>query len=122
MKLYISSAIKGGEGKYADGGKWIRYDITDPKGTRYAAFNQEKYLGMVGQEVDVTVKEEAKTKRDGTTYINRTIVEPRRNPVSFDASKIEAKLDKILELLQNLVPADEDTPDGPEPENEDPGY
>ena len=119
MKLYISScaAVKSGE---SNGRKWTLYQIQDPKGVKYSTF-EGKYVGMVGQEIEAVVEEKA-VEKNGKSYLNRTIVEPKRSVVQFDASRIETKLDRILELLQNLVPADEDAPDGPEPENEDPGF
>src|SRR3990167_7732036 len=83
MKLYISSCnvVKSGE---SNGRKWTLYQIQDPKGTKYSTF-EAKYVGMVGQEVDVVVEEKA-VEKNGRSFLNRTIIEPKRAGVAFDAS------------------------------------
>ena len=112
MKIYISSCEKFREGEN-NGRKWVLYKIVDPKGVQYSTF-EGKYSGMVGQEIEADVREEL-VEKNGKTYTNRTIVEPKLG--NEQLNRIERKLDELITLLTaETVPdisKDEPTPDLP---------
>lgn len=90
QKLYIASCnlVKQGE---KNGRQWFLYLITDPKGVKYSTF-EPKYNGMVGHEVEVEVVEQ-QVEKNGVTYTNRTIIEPKReNPVMDIVRKLEGRV------------------------------
>ena len=97
MKIYISSCnlFKSGE---KNGRKWNLYRIVDPKGITYSTF-EAKYVGMVGQEIEVEVQERV-VEKNGKTYKNLTIIEPKRG--DGDNSFILAELKAIRLKLENL--------------------
>lgn len=104
MKLYIASVqpVKSG---IKDGRKWTLYHVVDPQGTRYATFN-EKYVGMVGQEVDVQIEERASDKvnpQTGQPYINRTILEQRRSPSHSGSAAFEKRAIELLEGINKKL-------------------
>lgn len=94
-KIYIASVeeVKRGVGKK---GPWVKYQITDQQGTKYSSF-QDKYLSMVGMEVEVEVE-------DG--QYGKTIVEQRQKK-SYSGGKQsrydDPQLAKIIELLEKLI-------------------
>src|SRR3990167_9439765 len=97
MKLYISSCepVKSGT---KNGRAWTLYHVFDPKGNRYTTF-EKKYTGFIGQEVEVEVRED-RVEKNGKTYLNRTIVEPRRE--AQEDKGINSKLDHIIDLLESM--------------------
>ena len=120
MKIYIASCnlFKSGE---KDGRKWNLYHITDQKGVKYGSFDA-KYVGMVGQEVDVVVEEKA-VEKNGKSYVNRTIIEPRRGNGNgagtefiftgyiTELKKLNSKIDELHKMVSDLV-VEPTEPDG----------
>ena len=115
MKIYISSCepVRSGE---KNGRKWTLYNILTPENVRYSTF-EAKYSGMVGQEIDVQVKEDTVTGKNGRQYLNRTIIEPKSQQSSGQSGVIMAKLEAmdkrlttIIGMLSELEKVDEDVP------------
>lgn len=94
MKLYIASCVAGKSG-VKNGRPWTRYMITDPKGIQYITF-ENKYIAMVGQEVDLEIKEEI---YNGKTYLN--IVEPRKAG-AVDGASIMVELKAIRQYVKEI--------------------
>lgn len=110
MKLFIASCNLAKQGM-KDGRRWSLYKISDPKGVQYSTFDA-KYIGMVGQEVDVNVEEKA-VEKNGKTYVNRTIIEAKRGNgagsgagmefIFTELKKLNGKIDEIHKMVSDLV-------------------
>ena len=122
-KIYISACdfVKSG---VKDGRKWSLYKVIDQGGIQYSTFDV-KYAGLVGQEIEVEIREE-EVERNGRTYLNRTIIEPRRqanNSAEFEAkvmfllNQINAKLNELTREDEPSTPNPLTTPQSPEVED-----
>lgn len=112
MKLFIASCNLAKQGT-KDGRSWSLYKISDPKGVQYSTFDA-KYVGMVGQEVDVVVEEKA-VEKNGKSYVNRTIIEPKRGNGNgagtefiftgyiTELKKLNSKIDELHKMVSDLV-------------------
>lgn len=98
QKIYISSCQLFREGE-KNGRKWQLYHVIDPKGVKYGTF-ESKYVSMVGMEVDVEVKEET-VEKNGRTFINKTIIEPKRNDWATrdELRNLEGRIQKLEEYI-----------------------
>lgn len=75
QKIYISAVnlVKSGT---TNGKNWQIFNVVDPQGKKYGTF-ESKYQGMVGQEIDAEVEEKT-VEKNGKTYKNLNIVEPKK--------------------------------------------
>lgn len=106
-KIYISSCVELKRGKHPDNSPWTLFKITDPQGMQYSTF-EPKYLGMVGQEVDVKIEQKPSKKinpNTGKPYLNLYIVEPKlaRPDRSDEFAKAIGDIFLQLEELRNDV-------------------
>ena len=110
MKIFISACqpVKSG---VKNGKNWTLYTILDPKGVRYSTF-EAKYVGMVGQDIEVDVQESpSKTvnPKTGEPYTNRTIVEPKIQGnqgmgfVLTELKRLGGKIDELHRMVSDLV-------------------
>lgn len=93
QKIYIASCVPFKSG-VKNGRKWNLYNVVDGQGVKYSSFAD--LGGFINQEIEREVKEETVSK-DGKTYINRTILEPKRTQ-----NDSQAQLDRIERFVIDL--------------------
>lgn len=101
-KIYIASCQPVKSGKKKNGEDWTIYEVKTPEGKRYSTF-EEKYMALVGQEVEVEIEERESDKINPKTnkpYINWNIVEGKRKPKGDkeQLDRIERKLDALMKF------------------------
>lgn len=124
-KIYISSCVLFRQGT-KDGRDWKLYHITNPKGVIYGTFS-DKYSGLVGQEIEAEIEEKT-VEKNGRTYKNLNIIEPKSRQNSQGFGQIIAALDLVLKnqttiigMLSDLEAAEEISPPDEGPTGTDEG-
>lgn len=88
-KIFISEVREIKRGKNKFGKDWTLYKVITPENKEYSTF-EAKYISMKGMEVDVDVEENV-VEKNGRTFTNLTIVEPKQPRAGSWATKSEVE-------------------------------
>ena len=90
---FVKSGITGNR-------KWNMYRITDENGEKYTAFDS-KYTTMLGNQVTIDYEEtEGAERKDGTHFINRTIVEKPASKAMVES--LQAKAGMVIKTTKDI--------------------